>query len=107
MRTGPHDETVSGRNTALLEELAGYDAIVVAGQAKSHCVAWSIEDLVAAVPPAKLQLLEDCTSPVVVPGVVDYTEEANAAVRRFAEAGMHVVISTSPMASWPGLDRRD
>jgi hypothetical protein len=47
-------------------------------------------------------LLEDCTSPVVVPGA-DYTDEAAVAFRRFAEAGMHVVRSTEPMESWPGL----
>ena len=45
----------------------------------------------------KVYLLEDCTSPVVVPGVVDYTEQADAAFRRFAEAGMHVVRSTDPI----------
>ena len=32
----------------------------------------------------KVYLLEDCTSPVVVPGVVDYTEQADAAFRHFA-----------------------
>ena len=42
----------------------------------------------------KTYLLEDCSSPVVVPGVVDYTDEANAAFERFAGAGMHVVRST-------------
>ena len=31
---------------------------------------------------------------MVVPGVVDYTEKADEAYRRFAEAGMHVVRST-------------
>jgi hypothetical protein len=40
---------------------------------------------------------------VVVPGVVDYTDEADAAFARFAEAGMHVVRSTEPIESWPGL----
>jgi len=40
---------------------------------------------------------------VVVPGAADYTEEADAAFARFAEAGMHVVRSTDPIASWPGL----
>jgi hypothetical protein len=39
----------------------------------------------------------------VVPGVVDYTEAADEAFRRFADAGMHVVRSTEPMARWPGL----
>ena len=48
-------------------------------------------------------LLEDCTSPVVVPGVVDYTDEADAAFERYAAAGMHVVRSTDPIAGWPGL----
>ena len=37
----------------------------------------------------------------VLPGspgvVVDYTQEADAAFRRFAEAGMHVVRSTEPL----------
>ena len=51
-------------------------------------------------------LLEDCTSPVVVPGVVDYTDEADAAFERYAAAGMHVVRSTDPIASWPGLAMR-
>jgi hypothetical protein len=47
--------------------------------------------------------MEDCTSPVVVPGVVDYTDEADAAFERFEEAGMHVVRSTEPIDRWPGL----
>ena len=53
-----------------------------------------------------MYLLEDCTSPVVVPGVIDYTDEADAAFRRFAEAGFHVVRSTDPLSTWPGLEAR-
>jgi len=45
-------------------------------------------------------LLEDCTSPVVVPGVVDYTEQADEAFQRFAASGMHLVKSTQPLDSW-------
>jgi nicotinamidase-related amidase len=93
---GPRGEAMSGRNTALLDELGGFDAIYVAGQAKSHCVAWSVEDLLGDVEPRKVFLLEDCTSPVVVPGVVDYTAEADAAFARFADLGAHVVRSTEP-----------
>jgi nicotinamidase-related amidase len=52
---------------------------------------------------SKVYLLEDCTSPVVVPGVIDYTEQADAAFQKFADAGMHLVRSTNPIASWPGL----
>jgi nicotinamidase-related amidase len=93
------------RNAALLELLAGFDAVVIAGQAKSHCLSWTLDDLLGAAvfPAERVYLLEDCTSPVVVPGVVDYTEEANAAFARFADAGMHVVRSTDPIVSWPGM----
>jgi len=88
------------RNQALIEKLLRFDAVVIAGQAKSHCVAWTIADLLDGIGKSKpelvekVYLLEDCTSPVVVPGVADYTDEADAAFRRFAEAGMHVVRST-------------
>lgn len=105
---GPDGVTIAGMNDLLIQQLLGYDAIVVAGQAKSHCVAWTIDDLLEgddereqALAP-RTYLLEDCTSPVVVPGM-DYTEEANAAFERFAEAGMHVVRSTDPIETWPGI----
>jgi hypothetical protein len=34
---------------------------------------------------------------------VDYSDEADAAFRRFAGAGMHVVRSTDPLSRWPGI----
>jgi nicotinamidase-related amidase len=99
-------EVFAEKNEALIRRLLEFDAVVFAGQAKSHCVAWTIDDLLRH-PDAeeqelarRLYLLEDCTSPVVVPGVVDYTEEAEAAVERFREAGMHVVRSSDPIESW-------
>jgi nicotinamidase-related amidase len=101
-------DPLGARNTRLIERLLTYDAVLVAGQAKSHCVAWTVDDLLRDPAVAerglvsKLYLLEDCTSPVVVPGAVDYTDEADAAFARFAAAGAHVVRSTEPMASWPG-----
>jgi nicotinamidase-related amidase len=72
-------------------------------------VAWTIADLLQDIHlrderlAEKVYLLEDCTSPVVVPGAMDYTDEANAAFQRFADAGMHVVRSTEPIANWPGI----
>ena len=108
---GPDGERLGGRNTELIATLLGFDAVVVAGQAKSHCVAWTIDDLlrdddVRRRLAERTYLLEDCTSPVVVPGVVDYTDEADAAFRRYEAAGMHVVRSTDPIERWPGLAER-
>ena len=97
------------KNTRLIQKLLQWDAVVIAGQAKSHCVAWTIDDLLEDIsvrdrPLAeKVYLLEDCTSPVVVPGVIDYTDQGDAAFRKFADAGMHVVRSTEPIENWPGL----
>jgi nicotinamidase-related amidase len=105
---GPDGDRLGGPNTGLIERLLSFDAVVIAGQAKSHCLAWTIDDLleddeVRERLAERTYLLEDCTSPVVVPGAVDYTDEANAAFERYAAAGMHVVRSTDPVESWPGL----
>jgi nicotinamidase-related amidase len=100
---GPDGEPLGARNTALVEKLLTFDAVVVAGQAKSHCVAWTIDDLLRddevrdRLAP-RTYLLEDCTSPVVVSGAVDYTDEADAAFERYAAAGMHVIRSTDPIS---------
>ena len=105
---GPDGEELGRKNIELIEKLVEFDAVVVAGQAKSHCLAWTIDDLLEEEElgnrlAERTYLLEDCTSPVVVPGVVDYTDEADAAFERYAAAGMHVVRSTEPLSSWPGL----
>lgn len=108
---GPDGGQIAQRSGRILDKLLRADMLIIAGQAKSHCVAWTIDDLLSDIrlhDPAlagKIYLLEDCTSPVVVPGVVDYTEEAAAAYARFAEAGMHLVQSTQPMDAWPGLNQ--
>ena len=101
-------EPLGRRNLPLIERLLRFDAVVIAGQAKSHCVAWTIRDLLEDPTvqerglARKVYLLEDCTSPVVVPGAVDYTDEADAAFARFAETGAHIVRSTDPIETWPG-----
>jgi nicotinamidase-related amidase len=88
------------RDDALVEHLRSFDAVLIAGQAKSHCVAWTLQDLLKDLPAEQVYLLEDCTSPVVVPGTVDFTDEANAAVERFAAEGVRVVRSTDPLETW-------
>jgi nicotinamidase-related amidase len=104
--TGPDGAPIGAMNMELVHELMAYDAVIIAGEAKSHCVAWSIQNLldgltgIDAALARKVYLLEDCTSPVVVPGVVDYTDAADAAFERFAKAGMHLVQSTEPITNW-------
>lgn len=95
---------IDQKNILLLERLLSLDALIIAGQAKSHCVAWTVDDLLTEILARdpkltqKVYLLEDCTSPVVVPGVLDFTQQADAAFQRFAEAGMHLVKSTISLA---------
>jgi nicotinamidase-related amidase len=102
-------EPLGRRNHPLVERLLRYDAVVIAGQAKSHCVAWTIQDLLSDPTvterslQSKVYLLEDCTSPVVVPGSVDFTDAADEAFQRFAESGAHLVRSKTPMPDWPGV----
>jgi nicotinamidase-related amidase len=97
---------IGEKNRPLIEKLLSFDAVLIAGQAKSHCVAWTIDDLLTGITAVdrslaeKVYLLEDCTSSVVVPDVVDWTEDADAAFERFAAAGMHVVRSTEPIDTW-------
>lgn len=104
--TGPDGAAIGAPNLTLIHELSRYDAVLVAGEAKSHCVAWTVQHLLdgfAGIHPdlvRKVYLLEDCTSPVVVPGVVDYTDAADAAFARFAAAGAHLVKASEGMESW-------
>lgn len=98
--TGPMGEVLGEHDTQFIQHLQEVDKLYIAGQAKSHCVAWTVQDLlddILATDPAlakKIHLLEDCSSPVVVPGVVDHTDAANNAYAWFAKAGMHIVRST-------------
>lgn len=100
------------KNERLFHKLIEFDAVVIAGQAKSHCVAWTIADLLDNIMKwdrdlvEKVYLLEDCSSPVVVPGVIDYTDAAEAAFQRFKDAGMHVVRSSEPIMEWPGINQK-
>ena len=99
------------KNDRIFKKLETFDAIVIAGEAKSHCVAWTIADLLDDILvhdrtlAERVYLLEDCTSSVVIPGVIDYTGQADAAFKRFANAGMHLVRSTDPIVNWKGIRR--
>lgn len=111
-----HDgKPIGQKNVRFIESLLNDDYVVIAGQAASHCVKSSIDDLlteILAKDPAlarKVYVMEDCMSSVVIPDgqggiIADFTPEAEAALKKFADAGMHVVQSTTPLDQWPDLN---
>ena len=92
-------KVIAKKNTALIDKLLKFDLVIIAGQAKSHCVAWTVDNLLAEIKNVnpnltqKIYLLEDCMSPVVIPEVVDFTPQADKAFQKFADAGMNLVKS--------------
>ena len=105
VRTDAFGKPIGYHKQKFIHKLEQFDATLIAGQAKSHCVASTISDLlidISKTDPAlaeRVYLLEDCTSPVVVPGM-DYTGQADAAFARFAEAGMKIIRTTDAVESW-------
>jgi nicotinamidase-related amidase len=97
---------VATANLDLVEHLLSFDTVIVAGEAKSHCVAWTVEDLLSVMRrrdprlARRLVLLDDCSSAVVVPGVVDFTDAAETAYARFAAAGVRRALSTYAAERW-------
>lgn len=95
-------------NTTLIETLMKSDMVVIAGEAASHCVRSSIADLLGEIAKQdpdlakKVYIVRDCTAAVVVPGVVDCTDDAEAAFKNFEAAGMNLVNSVTPISDWPG-----
>lgn len=112
-----HDgQPLAQRNTQFIQTLLESDVVIVAGQAASHCVKSSIDDLLSEIKAKdeslarKVYILADCMSSVAVPDasrpgqfVFDFTPQAEEALKRFAAEGMHVVRSTDPVASWPDI----
>jgi nicotinamidase/pyrazinamidase len=88
-------------NQAFLEILARADAILIAGEAESHCVLETVEDLVEEFgdQPAmlrKVYFLRDCTSPVVHPEI-DFHAIALERFTEFARLGINFIASTDPL----------
>jgi len=110
------DKPLAEPNVRLVEALLASSALLIAGQASSHCVRYTVEDLLGEIRErdprlaSKVYLLTDCMSPVAVPDgrggfLADFTPQAEEALRRFEAAGVHLVRSTDPLESWPGLGR--
>jgi nicotinamidase-related amidase len=88
-----------GKNQAFLDELAEADLIFVAGEAMSHCVLETVEDLVEEFGDRpdvlrKVLFLRDCTSPVVHPEI-DFRAIAGARLAEFERMGVQLVDSTA------------
>lgn len=104
VKQGPQGEGLGERSDFLIQKVQRSDAVLIAGQAQSHCVAWTVSDLleqIRAEDPklvSRVFLMEDCTSPVVIPEGVDFTSRAEAAFDRFRQAGMNVVRSSTPLS---------
>ena len=101
----------------LAETLMEADRLIIAGQASSHCVKNTIEDLLRGIVErdralaSKVYVLDDCMSAVTVPDperpgkfLADFTASAQSTLDRCREAGMHVVRSTVPIEEWPARD---
>lgn len=87
-------------NQELVEGLANFERIFIAGEASSHCVKATVEDLTEALRKLnpdlvkKIHLLADCMSPVSATPDIDFPALAREALQGFAEAGLQVVKST-------------
>lgn len=104
-------QPLAQKNVRFLDTLLASDAVIIAGQAASHCVKSTIDDLIVEIQARdpsqadKVYIMADGSSAVAVPDgrggfAVDFTDEAAAALSRYEAAGMHIVRSTDPMSSW-------
>ena len=92
---------LGGKNEAFLKILDEADRIIIAGEAESHCVLETVEDLVEdfGTQPETLQkfyVLQDCTSPVVHPDV-DFHAIALERFREFGAQGVNFINSGDPL----------
>ena len=97
---------VGAFNAPFFKMLMEYDRVYVFGQAKSHCVLSTVNDIyknVAATDPKlaeKIWILEDAMSPVPTPPLsplpdhLNFPKLADEAVAKWKAAGMKVVRTT-------------
>lgn len=92
------DHPQGQKHAGLLRAIRDADAFFIAGEAQSHCVLETLEDLVLEFEDepdtlGKLYVLKDCMSPVVHPEV-DFGAIAERRFADFAEKGVNFVAST-------------
>jgi nicotinamidase/pyrazinamidase len=92
---------LGGKNKAFLDTLSDANVVIVAGEAESHCVLETVEDLVEDFghnPEAlqKIFFLRDCTSPVLHPDI-DFHAIALKRFAEFAQQGVNFIDSSDPL----------
>ncbi|MCB9795638.1 MAG: nicotinamidase [Alphaproteobacteria bacterium] len=102
-------QAVGGFNAPFFRMLMEYDRIYIFGQAKSHCVLSTLQDIrdhVQATDPGladRVYILEDAMSPVPAPPLdplppaLDFPRIADEAIEEFRAAGMHIVTTADPI----------
>ena len=92
-----------GKNEAFLASLRQADQVFIAGEASSHCVLETLEDIArefGSTPDglAKFYVLEDCMSPVQHPAI-DFAELTAQKFAKLAEQGLNFINSSDPFPS--------
>jgi nicotinamidase-related amidase len=95
------DHPGGGKNQAFLQLLAQANRVIIVGEAASHCVLETLEDLVEEFRDRpemlnRLTVLEDCTSPVVHPEI-DFGAMARERFAQFQREGVRIARSTDPL----------
>ncbi len=97
---------VGSFNAPFFKMLMEYDRVYVFGQAKSHCVLSTLNDILAHIQKTdpgladKVWILEDAMSPVPAPPLnplpdhLNFPKLADEAIEAWRKAGMHVVRTT-------------
>ncbi len=102
------------KNARFVRTLLDSDRVIIAGQAASHCVKSSIDDLLEDIQKQdpelarKVYVLVDCMSSVTIPDgqggfIVDFTSQMDDSFQRYADSGMNLVKSTDLIEDWPGF----
>jgi nicotinamidase-related amidase len=103
-------KAVGSFNAPFFRMLMEFDRVYVFGQAKSHCVLSTLQDLRTHIEQTdkslleKVWILEDAMSPVPPPPIdplppaLDFPKIADRAIDEFRRAGMRVVRTTDPIA---------
>lgn len=104
-------QTTGELDEALFSHLMSFDAVYVFGQASSHCVLTTLNDLadrIRAENPAwmrKVVILEDAMSPVPpppldpLPEALDFPRIAREGLARLADGGMRIARTSDPVAT--------